>query len=214
MGYQPVIAPLLAIRPLPQPEPDLTGVTALAFTSPNGVAAFAALSPDRSLPVLAVGDATAAAAMDQGFKDVVSAAGDLIALAALIRATDFPADAVILNVGAREPAGDLAAAVGPAPTVRRLPVYEAIETDVPTPHACAAALIHSPRAGRALAARLAAEAGAPGLICIAISEAAAAPLTSASTHPLTAHSVASVHAAPHPDEDSLLGTLGKAVSPV
>jgi len=206
MGYQPVIAPLLAIRPLPQPEPDLTGVTALAFTSPNGVAAFAALSPDRSHPVLAVGDATAAAAIDQGFTDVASAAGDLIALAGLIRAQNFPADAVVLNIGAREPAGDLAQAVGPAPTVRRLPVYEAMETDIPTPDACAAVLIHSPRAGRALAARLAATAGAPGLICIAISEAAAAPLT--------ARSVAAVHAAPHPDEDSLLGTLGKAVSPV
>ncbi|WP_421730803.1 uroporphyrinogen-III synthase [Brevundimonas sp.] len=201
-----MIAPLLAIRPLPQPEPDLTGVTALAFTSPNGVAAFAALSPDRSHPVLAVGDATAAAAIDQGFTDVASAAGDLIALAGLIRAQNFPADAVVLNIGAREPAGDLAQAVGPAPTVRRLPVYEAMETDIPTPDACAAVLIHSPRAGRALAARLAATAGAPGLFCIAISEAAAAPLT--------ARSVTAVHAAPHPDEDSLLGTLGKAVSPV
>lgn len=214
MGYQPVIAPLLAIRPLPQPEPDLTGVTALAFTSPNGVAAFAALSPDRGLPVLAVGDATAAAATDQGFTDVASAAGDLIALTALIRQTGFRADAVILNVGAREPAGDLAAAVGPTPVVRRLSVYEAIETDIPTPDACAAVLIHSPRAGRALAGRLPtvapAEPDAPGLICIAISEAAAAPLA----HALAGSAVAAVYAAPHPDEDSLLGTLGKAVSPV
>lgn len=201
-----MIAPLLAIRPLPQPEPDLTGVTALAFTSPNGVAAFAALSPDRSRPVLAVGDATAAAAADHGFTDVVSAAGDLIALAALIRARGFPADAVILNVGAHEPAGNLAAAVGPAPVVRRLSVYEAVETDISTPDACAAVLIHSPRAGRALAARLAAKAPVPGLICIAISETAAAPLAGLD--------ITAVHAAPHPDEDSLLGTLGKAVSPV
>ena len=206
MGYEPVIAPLLAIRPLPQAEPDLTGVTALAFTSPNGVAAFARLSQDRSLPVLAVGDATAAAAAETGFADVVSAAGDLIALTALIREQNFAADAVILNVGAREPAGDMAAALGPSPVVRRLSVYEAMLTDVATPSACVAALVHSPRAGRALAARMVDRDDARSLICIAISPAAAAPLADLA--------MGGLHAASHPDENSLLATLGKALSPV
>ena len=199
LGFEPVVAPLLTIRPLPQPEPDLTDVTALAFTSPNGVAAFAALSPDRSHPVLAVGDATAAAAIDQGFTDVASAAGDLTALAALIRETDFPADAVILNIGAREPAGDLAAAIGPTPEVRRLSVYEAIETDVPTPEAFAAVLIHSPRAAQALAALKPTEAA--NWTVVAISAQAAAPLK--------ALGIADLRLAPHPSDEPMLETLGK-----
>ncbi|WP_284222549.1 uroporphyrinogen-III synthase, partial [Brevundimonas denitrificans] len=61
-GFDPVIAPLLAIRPIPQAPPDLTGIAALAFTSANGVAAFGALTPDRTRPVFTVGDATAQAA--------------------------------------------------------------------------------------------------------------------------------------------------------
>ena len=82
----PAVAPLLAIRPIPQPAPDLTGVAALAFTSANGVAAFAALTPDRSRPVFTVGDATAQAARAAGFARVESAGGDLDRLAALITA--------------------------------------------------------------------------------------------------------------------------------
>ena len=49
---------------------DLDGVQALIATSANGVRAFAARDPRRSLPVCAVGDATARAASDAGFADV------------------------------------------------------------------------------------------------------------------------------------------------
>ncbi|PRB40785.1 uroporphyrinogen-III synthase, partial [Brevundimonas sp. MYb33] len=41
LGYEPVVAPLLTIRAMPEAlnaAPDLTTVAALAFTSPNGVA--------------------------------------------------------------------------------------------------------------------------------------------------------------------------------
>ena len=69
LGHEPVVAPLLQARPLPG-EIGLTGVGALAFTSANGVNAFAERSPERSLPVFAVGDATAAAAHKAGFAEV------------------------------------------------------------------------------------------------------------------------------------------------
>src|SRR5690606_27759634 len=59
LGFEPMVVPLLAIRPLPCPPPDLTGMAALAFTGRNGVDAFAALTAERGLPVFAVGDATA-----------------------------------------------------------------------------------------------------------------------------------------------------------
>ena len=68
------------IRLTREPKVDAP-FAALAFTSVNGVAAFAALTPRRDRPVFAVGDATAQAAHDAGFADVLSASGDLRDLA-------------------------------------------------------------------------------------------------------------------------------------
>jgi len=82
----------------------LTGIAALAFTSRNGVAAFAALSDDRSLPVFTVGDATAEAARTAGFAAVRSAAGALEDLARLLAEA---APGLVLAPGALEPSGDL-----------------------------------------------------------------------------------------------------------
>src|SRR5579885_2968460 len=84
-GIATVIEPLLSIRVLPEAAPgltqDLEGVQALLFTSANGARAFAELSPRRDIGVLAVGDATAAAARALGFSAVESAGGDVQALA-------------------------------------------------------------------------------------------------------------------------------------
>ncbi len=197
LGYAPIVAPLLAIRPL-GPALDLTEVQALAFTSRNGVRAFAALSDDRARPVFAVGDATAACAREAGFADVRSAGGDIHALAALIRAEGGGRS--ILHPGAAEPAGDLAALVGAAARVTALAVYEAVETGVPTPGTWDIVLIHSPRAARALAATLAQETP-KGRIAVAISDAAA--------RPLGALPFAEIRIAAAPTETSLLAALGK-----
>lgn len=206
LGFEPVVAPLLTIRPLPDAlsaAPDLTTVTALAFTSPNGVAAFAALTSRlRDRPVFAVGDATAEAARDVGFADARSAAGDIHALARLIDAS--PIKGLILAPGAREPAGDLPALL-PDHDVRRLPVYAAEETDAVVPPHFDAVLLHSPRAARALAAILTPDAAA-NRVAICISAAAAAPLT--------ALGLAEIRTADAPDEASMLTALGKSVSPV
>ena len=144
-------------------------MTSLVFTSANGVAAFAALTPDRALPVFTVGDATAEAARAAGFAAVRSAGGDIGMLAALLRGR---VEAVAL------------------------PVYEAVETRAPAPDAFDAVLIHSPRAGRALAAL----GPFPGRTAIAISEAAAAPLG--------AGSGLRIRVAANPDESALLAALG------
>jgi uroporphyrinogen-III synthase len=197
LGFTPLVAPLLAIQPL-EVTLDLTGVQALAFTSLNGVAAFAALTPDRSRPVLTVGDATARAASEAGFTHVRSADGDLIALAALIRAT--APGLSILHACAAEPAGDLASAVGAAAHVRTLPVYGAQETGTAPPEAWDAVLIHSPRAARALPR------GMAGGIAVAISPAAAAPLA--------ALDFAEVRVAAAPTEAALLAALGNPGSGV
>lgn len=196
LGLEAVVAPLLIIRPL-DVSPDLVGIAALAFTSRNGVAAFADLSPDRARPVFAVGDATAASARAAGFTDVRSADGDLHALAALIRA-EGPGLS-ILHPSAAEPAGDLAALVGDA-RITTLAIYEALDTDIAPPPVWDAVFIHSPRAARALASRLSPEV-VKGRMALAISPAAAAPLA--------ALDFAEIRIAEAPTEDSLLAALGK-----
>lgn len=206
LGFQPLVAPLLTIRPLSEAlkaAPDFATVAALAFTSPNGVAAFAALTPGlRALPVFAVGDATAEAAREAGFADARSAAGDIHALARLIAAT--PLDGLILAPGAREPAGDLLALL-PDRTVQRLPVYAAEETGAAPPADFDAILLHSPRAARAFA-RIAKPEIAANRLAICISAAAAAPLA--------ALSFAEIRTADAPDETSILTALGKSAGPV
>ncbi|MGH7026898.1 uroporphyrinogen-III synthase [Brevundimonas sp.] len=210
LGFEPVVAPLLTLRPLPDAlprflgdAPDLNTVAALAFTSPNGVEAFAALTPLlRDRRVFAVGDATAEAARAAGFADARSAAGDIHALARLINAS--PIKGLILAPGAREPAGDLPALL-PGRHIRRLPVYAAEETDAVPPADFDAVLVHSPRAARALAAVLSPDA-AQNRLAVCISDAAAAPLN--------ALNFAEIRTADAPDEPSMLTALGKSVSPV
>ena len=206
LGFQPLVAPLLTIRPLSEAlkaAPDFATVAALAFTSPNGVAAFAALTPAlRDRPVFAVGDATAEAAREAGFKNARSAAGDIYALARLIAAT--PLDGLILAPGAREPAGDLPALL-PGHDIRRLPVYAAEETGVAAPADFDAILLHSPRAARAFASIAKPEIAA-NCLAVCISTAAAAPLA--------ALSFAEIRTADAPDETSILTALGKSAGPV
>ena len=191
-----MVAPLLAIRPLPQQAPDLSGVMALAFTSRNGVAAFAALTDARDIPVFTVGDATAEAARAAGFARVRSAAGAIGDLVRLLSA-EAPTGGLVLAPGALEPAGDLPALLSGRVAVRALPVYEAVPTDAAAPAAFDAVLVHSPRAGRALAALGPFE----GQTAVAISDAAAAPLT--------AFTGLDVRVATHPDEAALFEALGK-----
>src|SRR5690606_27102392 len=75
-GMEADAAPMLAIVPqLPDAkdlQTALAGVTALLFTSANGVRAFAAASSRRDFTVYAVGEASAQAAMEAGFTDVTA----------------------------------------------------------------------------------------------------------------------------------------------
>lgn len=198
LGFEPVVQPLLAIRFL-TPPPDLDGVDVLAFTSRNGVAAFAALTPDRHWPVLTVGDATARMAQEAGFAAVRSASGTVDDLATLIRRTQDPGT-TILHVSARVVASDLSRIVGDGIVVRRLTAYEAFETGCALPEAFDAVLVHSPRAARALVNTLTPDM-AGCCIAVAISEAAA--------RPLRALGLAELRVAEHPNDVSLIAALGK-----
>jgi uroporphyrinogen-III synthase len=179
MGFQPVVAPLLEVQALAGPPLDLAGVRALAFTGANGVVAFAARSSERALPVFAVGAATAAAARDAGFASVVSADGDVAALAlAVARGVS---DGAVLHPGPAEPAGDLVGALAAfGVSARAVAVYETVarppdEATIALIPSFAAVLLHSPRAARVLAAHLVRR-PAPDLTALCLSDAVAAPL--------------------------------------
>ena len=111
LGHAPLLAPMLRTQLLPPPA-TMARPGAVLFTSVNAVRAATAwpetLLP-RSIPALAVGDRTAAAAAAAGFKDVLSAAGDSTALADLALARLDPEAGPLLHPTIAEPAGALAA---------------------------------------------------------------------------------------------------------
>ncbi len=143
-GLRPVLSPVMDIvfkapgRCDASTAPaDAERSAALAFTSANGVRAFAAQSADRGKPVFAVGDATARAAGAAGFENVRAAGGDVASLAELIAAA-APAGPVI-HVAGSERAGDLAAALKAAGVeARREVLYSAVERQALSPDAAAA----------------------------------------------------------------------------
>ncbi|MBW3559118.1 MAG: uroporphyrinogen-III synthase [Proteobacteria bacterium] len=179
MGRTPLVAPLLAVTPLPFPSLP-TEVGAVAFTSANAVAALTGrpeLQRLRALPVFAVGDATAGAARDLGFERVRSAGGDLTALGRLIAVHRDDIRGPVLHLAARERAGELADGAGPVVVT---PVYQTFELPLDDAVRSAwteldAILVHSPRAARALA-RAAAGLDLRRLTAVCISPAAATPL--------------------------------------
>lgn len=203
MGWEPVIAPLLEVRPLSgamaaAPAPDT--LTALALTSPNTIDTLGAeLLAYRHLPAFAVGDTTADAARNLGLTNVQSAKGDIHALACLI-AEHIPSGSIFAP-GALEPAGDLPALL-PNHQVIRLPVYATFDTSITSPDDITAILIHSPRAARLLSARHQVHAET----IVTISNAASTPLKGLFS--------AEIRTSPTPDEEGVLTTLGNAPSPV
>ena len=103
-GLLPVLAPCLTIQPLPLRVP--AGVQAVLVSSGNAIPAL--LEALHGLPLLAVGDATAARARAAGFTRVHSADGDAAALGALA-AERCPAHAVLLLATGQGQGGRLAA---------------------------------------------------------------------------------------------------------
>lgn len=207
LGFTPLVDPLLEVRDLPWTA-DLVGVGALAFTSRNGVAAFARIRPERGLPVFAVGAATADLAAEAGFSRIESAEGDVAALAALIAARRGAFAGAVLHPAAAEPAGDLVSPLVRAGIeARTAAVYESFvrapsaET-LATLEGLRAVLLHSPKAARALAALLIAH-PAPGLRALCLSPAVAAPLAALSAE----GRLGPVAAAPRPRETALFELL-------
>ena len=143
LGHEPIIVPLFDVVAQAWDAPDPTMFDAVAMTSANA-ARFAGpeLARYTHLPLFAVGAATASAAATAGFERIGTGAGDADALANRLTGR------VLHLAGA-----DHRALQAKADVVTRV-VYAAIEAPVgPLPDADCA-LVHSPRAGAALAARV------------------------------------------------------------
>ena len=204
IGFDPLAAPLLTVQPLETPL-DLDGVGSIAFTSTNGVRAFAARSDWRGAPVFAVGDATAKAARVAGFKGVSSADGGMAALIRLIGKARPPG--VVLHPCGLHLAGDFKGglmragltardvALYDTPAVEGLPdaAIQALED-----REVAAVLLHSPRAADILAS-LAGGCDLSGIQALGLSPACLQPLK-----PL---GFANLIKARRPREDALLDAL-------
>lgn len=86
-GFEPVIAPLLMVHPIPQTE-SISDQATLIFTSAHGVR-HCGIKGDGRL-IYTVGDATACVAREYGFHHIVSAGGDWKSLIQAIEITRNP----------------------------------------------------------------------------------------------------------------------------
>ncbi|WP_165793563.1 uroporphyrinogen-III synthase [Hyphococcus luteus] len=128
-GFEPIVSPVMAIE-IEKTTPDLSGAGALAFTSANGVRAFAANSGARDLPVFAVGQATAEAAKAAGFADIHVAGGDVDSLAEHIASEKESAGTGVLHIAGEARAGDLVALLEKSGIpARRQTLYRAVPAE-------------------------------------------------------------------------------------
>lgn len=167
-GVEAMIEPLLEITDRPAGGLDLDRVQAVLLTSANGARALARATGRRDLSVLAVGEATAAAAEHAGFRDVEAAGGgDVAALAELAAAGLEPGAGPVVHVSGSVVAGDLAGRLGALGfTVHRAVLYDTRPVEALSEAAATAlsqgaidaVLLFSPRTAKAFV-RLAERAG-------------------------------------------------------
>ncbi len=141
MGLYPVVVPLFEVVPVAWDVPDPQAFDAVVMTSANAARLGGPkLAQFTHLPLFAVGEATATAARKAGFAEVLSGASDAAEIG-----QNLPANVLHLT----------GADYRPIPTesaVTVTTVYEACPI-APCGSLCAeVAMIHSPQAGRHLAA--------------------------------------------------------------
>jgi uroporphyrinogen-III synthase len=118
-GHQVLACPVMASRPLPWPKAVLDNIDALIVTSQIAVDVIARRPIPRDLPILTVGTATAFAARNANFSDVIDGGGTAEKLLSVIDVTPFRAG---LYASAHHVSRDLALA---RPNrIHRLSIYE------------------------------------------------------------------------------------------
>ncbi|HWE07142.1 MAG TPA: uroporphyrinogen-III synthase [Rhizomicrobium sp.] len=211
LGHDALIAPLLELRFLDGPEISLAGVQAILATSGNGIRALARRSPRRDIPVFAVGTQTADLARAESYFEIVDAAGDSRALAALVRGRLRPDAGVLLHAAGTDSRDEWREQLRSAGfEVRRSVLYQALEApELPAAAQTAlrsgsidALIVFSPRSAQIFAdcvqrAGLASTCAHVTACCI--SDTAAGALKNIP--------FAAIHVAAHPDHDAVLALL-------
>ena len=106
-GVEAIIEPLFNIQTHPTKELSLEKVQAYLVTSTNGLKALNACVPNYTIPLFAVGDATALTARNMGFKVVHSSSGNVNSLANLVKEILKPANGSLLYATTAIQAGNL-----------------------------------------------------------------------------------------------------------
>jgi uroporphyrinogen-III synthase len=106
LGLNPLIMPAARVEITPA-SLDLEGVQALLMTSAAAARAIQVSDTLKVVPLYAVGDATAEAAVAAGFETVISAGGDGATLAVLAADRMSPRQGALLHLRGREVAGDV-----------------------------------------------------------------------------------------------------------
>jgi len=206
-GVESLVAPLLEIRHEPGVALDAEGVQAVLLTSANGARALVRATRRRDLRIVAVGPATAAAARDAGFADVLVAGGDVERLAEAVEATLRPEAGDLLHIAGSVVAGDLSGRLAAAGfRVRRVVAYHAATARrLPGPAAAAlaagsldGAAFFSPRTA-ATFTRLVGEAG----LGATLGRLAGYCLSTAVAGRLDGPAWGALHVAPSPDGGAL-----------
>lgn len=219
LGYRISVAPLLSIEHLPVSAQAVSGANALIATSRNSLRAVAAsgISLPRSLPVFAVGQATASVARDLGFSHVFTGTGGAKDLVPVIQDNAAPG-AHLVQLAGDTLAFDTAGALEHLGfTVRVVTCYRSVPARTLPPNVIDglsrgnidAVVLLSPRTAatfteltnniESLAGRQAA------LSCVCLSEAVASALKTGSKD----SSLLTIDVAARPDLDEIIALLSR-----
>jgi uroporphyrinogen-III synthase len=129
-GHEPILAPLLNIESIADVPLELTGAQALIVTSRNTLRALAShpdLAAARSLPLFAVGEITAKAAAELGFRKVTAGPGTGAELSRLIADALEPNKGALVHLAGEMVAVDLKSALeAKGFTVKQPVLYRAV----------------------------------------------------------------------------------------
>jgi len=212
-GHDVLIAPLLSIHHREDAELPKRDWQALLVTSANGARALGLLADGalKSVPVVAVGDASAEAARAQGFRDVKAAGGDVHSLDALAAEILDPAKGPLLHAAGSVLAGDLKGMLEARGfDVDRVVLYDAEKAEGFAPKAREAlasgaldgVLLYSPRTARHFATLVKAEGVSGGL-----HRATAYCLSAAIAAEIDTLGFAAIRIADEPSQDALLALI-------
>ena len=210
-GFEARVEPMLKISHRAVAPPAVERLQAIVLTSANGARALAAASPLRDPPVYAVGEHTAAAAVEAGFERVRLGGGDVAALAASVTRELDPGAGPLLYAAGAERAGDLAGVLGDAGfEIVSVVLYDADAAQALSPGCVLAlrgakidvVLFFSPRSAAAFVS-LARDAGVEGN-CAAVAALCLSDAVAAAAAPMRWRRV---RIAARPDAPSLLALL-------